>query len=76
MRKLETLSRSATKVVVMSKFLCIFAAVISAILFLLFLLDLIAGIPFNKANALLDVVFIVCAGGIVALSALCFLKQK
>ncbi len=60
----------------MSKFLCIFAAAISAVLFLLFLLDLIAGIPFNKANTLLDIIFIVCSGGIVALSVLSFLKQK
>ena len=60
----------------MTKFLCLFSTSISAILALLFLLDLLAGIPFKKANTLLDIVFIVCMLGVAALSVLCFMKQK
>ncbi len=60
----------------MSKFLCIFAASVSAILLLVFLVDLLAGFPFNKVNSLMDIIFIVCSGGIATLSVLSFLKQK
>ena len=60
----------------MSKFLCIFAASVSAILLLVFLVDLLAGFPFNKVNALMDIIFVVCFGGVAALSVLSFLKQK
>ena len=52
----------------MSKFLCIASTSLSAIIFLIFLLDLAAGIPFGKANALMDVMFILCSGGVAALS--------
>ncbi|MGI6401018.1 MAG: hypothetical protein ACOX0A_02735 [Thermoguttaceae bacterium] len=60
----------------MSKFLCIFSTAISAIMFLVFLLDLVAGIPFKKANPLFDIIFVICMLGIAALSVLCLLKQK
>jgi len=60
----------------MSKFLCIFSTAISAILFLVFTLDVVAGIPFKKANMLFDIVFIVSMLGIATLSVLCLLKQK
>ncbi len=60
----------------MSKFLCIFSAAISTLLFLVFLLDVAAGIPFKKANPLFDIVFIVCTLGVAALSVVSFLKQK
>ena len=60
----------------MSKFLCIFSTAISAILFLVFVLDVAAGVPFKKANPLFDIIFIVAMLGIAALSVLCLLKQK
>jgi len=60
----------------MSKVLCLFSTAVSALLFLLFLLDIAVGVPFKKANTLLDIVFIVCSAGIVALSILCLRKQK
>ena len=60
----------------MSKFLCIASTSLSAIIFLIFLLDLAAGIPFGKANALIDIIFILCAGGVAALSVLSLRQQK
>ena len=60
----------------MSKFLCLFSIVVSTLLFLVFLLDLVAGVPFKKANARLDIIFIVCSLGVVVLGVLCFRKQK
>ncbi|MCL2349792.1 MAG: hypothetical protein FWC50_16195 [Planctomycetaceae bacterium] len=46
----------------MSKVLCIFAIVVSAILFLLFLVDLVAGIPFARANILMNIGFLFASG--------------
>ncbi|MBQ8363193.1 MAG: hypothetical protein IJX36_04605 [Thermoguttaceae bacterium] len=60
----------------MSKFLCIASTSLSAIIFLVFLLDLVAGIPFGKANTLMDIIFVLCAGGIAALSVLALRQQK
>lgn len=60
----------------MSKFLCIASTTLSAIVFLIFLLDLAAGIPFGKANALMDIMFLLCSGGVVALSVLALRQQK
>lgn len=60
----------------MGKILCVFSTVISSLLFLLFLLDISAGIPFKKANVLFDVIFIICMLGIMALSILSLLKNK
>ena len=60
----------------MAKILCIFSATVSVVLALLFLLDVAVGIPFKKANTLLDIVFIVCALGVGALSVVSLLKQK
>lgn len=60
----------------MSKFLCIASTSLSAIIFLIFLLDLAAGIPFGKANVLMDVMFILCAGGVAALSVLSLRRLK
>ena len=60
----------------MSKVLCLFSTAVSALLFLVFLLDIAVGVPFKKANTLMDIVFIVCSAGIVALSILCLRKQK
>ncbi|MBP3557502.1 MAG: hypothetical protein J6K20_07365 [Thermoguttaceae bacterium] len=60
----------------MSKFLCIASTTLSAIIFLIFLLDLAAGVPFGKANALMDIIFVLCAGGVGALSVLSLRQQK
>ncbi|MBP5623164.1 MAG: hypothetical protein J6X44_14245 [Thermoguttaceae bacterium] len=60
----------------MSKVLCLFSTAVSALLLLVFLLDIAAGVPFKKANSLMDIVFIVCSAGIIALSVLCFRKLK
>lgn len=54
----------------MSKFLCIASTSISALVFVVFLLDVVAGVPFQKANMLADIVFIICSAGIAALSVL------
>ncbi len=60
----------------MSKFLCIASTSLSAIIFLIFLLDLAAGVPFGKANTLMDIMFVLCAGGVAALSVLSLRQQK
>ncbi|MBR2004771.1 MAG: hypothetical protein IKK39_01040 [Thermoguttaceae bacterium] len=60
----------------MSKFLCIASTTLSAIIFLIFLLDLAAGVPFGKANTLMDIMFVLCAGGVAALSVLSLRQQK
>lgn len=60
----------------MSKFLCIASTSISAIVFLLFLLDLAAGIPFGKASATTDIIFVLCSAGVAALSVLALRQQK
>ncbi len=60
----------------MSKVLCLFSTAISALLFLVFLLDIAAGVPFKKASTLMDIIFILCSAGIIALSILCLRKQK
>ncbi len=60
----------------MSKVLCLFSTAVSALLLLVFLLDVAVGVPFKKANALMDIIFIVCSAGIIALSVLCFRKLK
>lgn len=60
----------------MSKVLCLFSTAVSALLLLVFLLDIAAGVPFKKANTLMDIIFIVCSAGVIALSILCFRKLK
>ncbi|MCF0234626.1 MAG: hypothetical protein HUK22_06565 [Thermoguttaceae bacterium] len=60
----------------MAKFMCILAAAISALVFVMFLMDAATGIPFKKTNMLLDIVFLVCAAGVVALSVLTLRKAK
>lgn len=60
----------------MSKVLCLFSIAVSALLLLVFALDLVAGVPFKKASSLMDIIFIVCSAGVVALGVLCLRKQK
>lgn len=60
----------------MSKFLCLFSTAVSALLLLVFLLDIVAGVPFKKASSLMDIIFIVCSAGVVALSIICLRQQK
>lgn len=60
----------------MPKALCIIALSISILLLILFGLDLIAGIPFNKADVKMDLGFLACSIGIGVLSFLCLRQQK
>lgn len=60
----------------MSKFLCIASTSLSAIVFLVFLLDLVAGVPFGKANATMDAIFVLCSAGVAALSVLSLRQLK
>jgi hypothetical protein len=59
----------------MPKALCLAGMVISILLFLLFLLDLVVPFiglgglaPFGQASLLLDLIFVICAGGLGYLS--------
>jgi len=57
----------------MSKILCIVSLALSCLLLLIFLLDLTIGVPFGKANMMMDLGFIVAAGIIAVFS---FLTMK
>ena len=52
----------------MPKALCYSGMAIAAVILIFFLLDLATGIPFKKANWLMDLMFVICAGGLGYLS--------
>ena len=60
----------------MAKVLCLFALVVSAILFLIFFLDLILGIPFSRVSWMMDITFIVSSAIIGLFSYLTFQEQR
>jgi len=60
----------------MAKILCLFALVVSAILFLLFFLDLILGIPFARVSIMMDIAFVISAVIIGLFSYLTFQEQR
>jgi len=61
----------------MPKILCLFSLVASSILFLLFLTDLIAGVPFGgTGGSTLNIGFVVGAGIVAAMSVVTFLEQR
>jgi hypothetical protein len=60
----------------MAKVLCLFALVVSAILFLIFFLDLILGIPFARASMMMDIGFLVSTAIIGLFSFLTFQEQR
>lgn len=60
----------------MPRALCIIALAISLILFVLFLLDLFAGVPFGKADTKMDIGMVVATAGLGTLSFLCLRQQK
>jgi hypothetical protein len=59
----------------MPKALCLTGMVIAIVVALLFLLDLIIKIPFQRANVLMDVVFVLCAGTLGFISWTTFREQ-
>lgn len=60
----------------MSKALCIVAMAIFAILLLIFLLDMLIGIPFGRANILTDIWFVLANGVLGTLDFFIFRKLK
>jgi len=48
----------------MAKALCIVGMVIAVLILVLFLLDMVIGYPFAQASFLMDVIFVLCAGGL------------
>ena len=61
----------------MPKILCIFSLVVSSILFLLFLVNLIAGVPLGGAGGtLMNIGFIIGAGIVAGMSVVTFLEQR
>ena len=60
----------------MAKVLCLFALVVSAILFLIFFLDLILGFPFARINVMMDIAFVVSSAIIGVFSYLTFQEQR
>lgn len=59
----------------MPKALCLTGMVIAIVVFLLFLLDLIIKVPFQRANLVMDVVFVLCAGTLAFISWTTFREQ-
>ena len=59
----------------MPKALCLTGMVIAIVVFLLFLLDLIVKVPFQRANHVMDVVFVLCAGALGFISWTTFREQ-
>ncbi len=62
----------------MAKALCITGMVIAILIFIIFLADLIvpaSWAPFMKASPLLDITFVLCAGGLGFLSWLTWKEQ-
>ncbi|MCA9120298.1 MAG: hypothetical protein H6822_33335 [Planctomycetaceae bacterium] len=59
----------------MPKALCLTGMVIAIVVFLLFLLDLIIKVPFQRANLVMDVVFVLCAGTLGFISWTTFREQ-
>ncbi len=59
----------------MPKALCLTGMVIAIVVFLLFLLDLIVKVPFQRANLVMDVVFVLCAGTLGFISWTTFKEQ-
>ena len=60
----------------MAKVLCLFALVVSAIIFLFFSLDLILRVPFGRVNMTLDIAFVVSSAIIGLYSFLTFQEQR
>lgn len=59
----------------MPKALCLTGMVIAIVVFLLFLLDLIIKVPFQRANPIMDVVFVLCAATLAFISWTTFREQ-
>ena len=59
----------------MPKALCLTGMVIAIVVFLLFLLDLIVKVPFQRANLVMDVVFVLCAAALAFISWTTFREQ-
>ena len=59
----------------MPKALCLTGMVIAIVVFLLFLLDLAVKVPFQRANVMMDVVFVLCAGTLGFISWTTFREQ-
>jgi len=59
----------------MPKALCLTGMVIAIVVLLLFLLDLIIKVPFQRANPLMDIVFVLCAGVLGFISWTTFREQ-
>lgn len=61
----------------MSKILCIISLVISAIIFIIFLLNLIVKMPFGDAGGIVMNICMILASGIIgAFSVLTFLETR
>ena len=59
----------------MQRALCMVGMAVAIILVILFLLDLIAGIPFRQASVLMDILMLVCAAGLGYVSWATFQEQ-
>ena len=60
----------------MAKVLCLFALVVSSIIFLIFFLDLILGVPFARINIMMDIAFVVSSIIIGLFGFLTFREQR
>ena len=59
----------------MQRALCMVGMAVAIILVILFLLDLIVGIPFRQASFLMDILMLICAAGLGYVSWATFQEQ-
>ena len=59
----------------MPKALCLTGMVIAIVVLLLFLLDLILKVPFQRASLVMDVAFVLCAGALGFISWTTYREQ-
>jgi len=60
----------------MAKVLCLFALIVSAVIFLIFFLDLILKVPFARINPMMDIAFVVSSVIIGLFAYLTFREQR
>jgi threonine/homoserine/homoserine lactone efflux protein len=66
---------AASRTPLMPKALCMVGMAVAIILVLLFLLDLVAGIPFRRASMMMDILMLVCAAMLAYVSWSTFREQ-
>jgi high-affinity Fe2+/Pb2+ permease len=70
-----SLTYASSRTPLMQKALCMVGMGVAIILVILFLLDIVARIPFRQASILMDVFMLICAAGLGYVSWATFQEQ-